>query len=230
MKILMTGSAHPLARALTYGLGEDVTMIPLEGDLLDAEAVRPVVAGADAIIHALPLVLTESPPEGMSDTRRLDSATRGTYHLLSAAGDAGIPRCLLLSSLRLFEKCPEGSFISEWWMPRPDAEIGSLCLYSAEVTAREFAREEKIAVLCLRFARPVRAEGTQENPDPAWIDMEDAVSACRSALEMPLGRPRPWLFHIAGGLPGCPYSTYFARRSPLGFTARRNFGLKGEDA
>jgi len=241
MKVLVTGAAHPLAQALMASLEESYVFRLLDGSsertgaesipgsLLDPETAKAAVAGMDAIVHCLPLVMLEAASKGLSDFEVLDQATRGTYQLLTAAGEAGVQRCLFISSFVLFEGCPPGAYLSEAWMPRPEAKAGSLALYLAELTAREFGRTRQMAVLCLRVA-PLACEEEMQGKalDPRWLDVRDAVFACRKALEIPLEQPRWWVYHIASDFPDTPYAIDRARRPPLSYTPQYRFGIKLE--
>ncbi|MGH2371362.1 MAG: NAD-dependent epimerase/dehydratase family protein, partial [Chloroflexota bacterium] len=128
-----------------------------------------------------------------------------------AAVEAGVRRVVLGSTLALFERYPAQWAVSEAWRPLPDVTVVShLAAYLAEESAKEIARVEPLQVVCLRFADVVddRVIAGQRY-DPRWLHVDDAVQACRLALESTLGRGGQhssgrvdhgwWVFHISGG-------------------------------
>ncbi|MFP6644538.1 MAG: NAD-dependent epimerase/dehydratase family protein, partial [Candidatus Latescibacterota bacterium] len=64
------------------------------GDLSDFDAVRAAVAGVDTIIH-----LGAYPDEADFIDELLEPNVRGLYHVCAAAGEAGVSRLVLASSL-----------------------------------------------------------------------------------------------------------------------------------
>jgi nucleoside-diphosphate-sugar epimerase len=66
------------------------------------------------VLHLAPLGAARREP-----LAALDAATRGTFVLLNAALDAGVPRAILGSSLDLFDRLPAHWDVTERWRPRP---------------------------------------------------------------------------------------------------------------
>jgi len=143
-------------------------------DLGHGDATNDLVRGMDAIVHG-----------GATDPSRsvheqLDGATRRTYNLLYAASQEGVPRVLFLSSLGLMARYGEDLMVTETWRPTPTADTDQLCYQLGEFTCKEFVRENRITVVCLRFGEIFR--GSEEAPGSAALHLDDAVSAVESGL------------------------------------------------
>ena len=115
-------------------------------DLGHDDATDQLVAEIDALIH-----LAELPPAYLDTTPRsanrlIDYQTHCTYNLLHAASQAGVPRCVYASSLRLFAGCEDDWAIDEQWRPRPTTDSPVLAQHLGEFVCREFAREGRIAI------------------------------------------------------------------------------------
>ena len=95
--------------------------------------------------------------------------------------------------------------VTEVWRPRPTAEVPVLSSYLGEFVCREFAREGRIPIACLRLGRLVRAaEAESQAFDSAWLEMEDAVQAFGCALRT---KARAWqIFHIQSEFPGARFT------------------------
>ena len=232
MRIAIAGVAGPVGRALTAALGADHDLLlagvtagargtpgapsgaaVLDGDLRDPEVARRLVEGQGALIHLA--AHPDAWPAGRPDGETLDVCARGTFLVLRAAAQAGVPRVVLLSTLDLFEAYPPGWAVDETWRPRPGTEMRELGPYVGELSGREIARAGwPLSVVCLRLGRTGGAPGGQI--DPRALHPEDAVRAVRLALELrpggapPVGPPgasgwvtpqdRGWrVFHIPGG-------------------------------
>jgi nucleoside-diphosphate-sugar epimerase len=200
MRVLITGAATLLGRAVASGLGSE-HQLRLTGpagsgvtaaDLRSPGDCESLVAGIDAIVH-----LTPYSPERSTDVATekqvLDDAGRGTYVLMHAALQAGVRRVVLASRLELLEPHPCEALVDETWRALPQTTAAGLAPYMAELTLREFVRAENLLGICLRF-------GDLDSP-PDGTSTTDAVSAIRRALAMdPAGRKhRWWLYHISSG-------------------------------
>ncbi len=188
MRLLITGADRPLGTALARGLSRDFALrltgvgpsgppgLPdaeyTPADLRLPEAVVPLVAGMDAVIHAGPF--DPAPLTGPdAEQETLDAAARGTYVLFQEAGRSGMGGVILISRMALLEPYPEDYVVDESWKPLPAPEASSLAPYTSELVGREFAREGSLGVICLRFGALGSREGTTE---------ADAVHAVRQAL------------------------------------------------
>ena len=151
-------------------------------DLGHDEATDRLVAGVDVLVH-----LTASHSEyaerttdnsEISANRLIDYQTRCTYNLLLAASEAGVSRCIYASSLSLFKGCDDDWAVNEQWRPRPSTQSPILAQHLGEFMCREFAREGRIAITCLRLGNPSQLGETADRPpNPAWLSYADAVHA-----------------------------------------------------
>ena len=146
----------------------------------------------------------------VSANRLIDYQTRCTYNLLHAASESGVSRCIYASSLRLFARCDDDWAVNEQWRPRPSTEPPVLAQHLGEFVCREFARERRIAITCLRLGNLGRPNDKAEQPsDPMWLSHNDAVHAFECALAAPA---EPWaIYHIQSAFPGARFSSDKAR-------------------
>ena len=95
--------------------------------------------------------------------------------------------------------------MTEVWRPRPTPEASVLSAYLGEFVCREFAREGRLQIACLRLGRLVRAaEEASQAFDSAWLEMGDAIQAFGCALR---AEARPWaIFHIQSEFSGARFT------------------------
>ena len=188
MKIVVTGADQPLGALLSRRLGGEHEVVAvgtvvepsadpddpeyLRVDLRLPEEVEAALAGADAIVHAMPFDPTEEDGD-RGEVELLDRVACGTYVLAMAAQKIGVRRLVLISQMSLLEDYPEEYAVRPDWQPLPRAEAGSLAPHMAELTCREIARMGRLEAICLRFGALDEEEGTL---------VEDAVGAVEKAL------------------------------------------------
>lgn len=228
MNILITSGASPLAQELARAFAPehdvrltDVVAVQTQWpfvrcDLGHDAATDRLVAGVDALIHLAALPPAQINDSEESANRQLDFHTRCTYNLLHAASEAGVPRCIYAGSLSVFANCEDDWAINERWRPRPSTEPQALVPHLGEFVCREFAREGRLAVTCLRLGHLEQAhDSAAQPPDPARLSYTDAVSAFVCALAAP---PEPWaIYHIQSAFPGARFTTERAQQG-LKFT------------
>lgn len=222
MNILITSAGSELARNVAGALAEAHTLRltelhPVEnivGDFLQSElghdeATNELVRGIDTIIH-----IAEVPPNLLAgadqpDNYAIDYQTRCTYNLLMAASEEGVKRFIYASTLRLFEQHGEDWTVAESWKPRPSVDSFVLSKHLGEFTCREFAREGKINVTCLRLGNLITTETAATTKyDSMWLEMNDAVTAFQGALTS----PSQWdTYHIQSEFPGARFSVRTAK-------------------
>jgi len=132
-------------RIPTPWLGEAVT-----GDLVDRDAVRAVVHGADALVH-----LAAEPDD--ADFSVLEGPNvRGLFHVLDAARQERLARVVLASSIQVLGK---------WWEPGSGPASTSFAAPSnhygltkvwAEQMGEMYARAYGLSVIAARVAFMVR--------------------------------------------------------------------------
>lgn len=218
MNILITSAGSELARNVAGVLAEEHTLRltelypvdTVEGTFVQSElghdaSTNELVRGMDTIIH-----IAEIPPDLLGseadepNNYAIDYQTRCTYNLLMAASEEGVKHAVYASTLRLFEQHGEDWTVTESWRPRPSIDSFVLSKHLGEFTCREFGREGKLNVTCLRLGNLVTADATATaEPDSMWLEMNDAVAAFQGALES----PSPWrVFHIQSEFPGSRFS------------------------
>jgi nucleoside-diphosphate-sugar epimerase len=240
MKVLITGSASRLGRAVAAELAPEHTLRLMDedpvasigeaevvhGSLLEPEIAWRAVRGVDAVVH------TGEPPAtlaaGLSrEQALLERAIRGTHVLLSAAVEAGVGRVVYGSTLAIFAAYPDDVYISERWEPQPRAAMGPLSRYLGELTCREMTRTHHIGITALRLGEVVVEEEVQDaEPNLLWLDVRDAARAFGCALRRDTGRAAAWpqrweVYHIAADIPNAKYLIDHARG--MGYEPRHNF-------
>ena len=166
----------------------------------------------DAIVHS------GEPDAKASVSEQLDVAMRCTYNLLWAAVEERVPRFVFLSSLRLMAPYDEGLAVTERWRPVPSTEAIDLSYHLAEYTCREFAREGKIDVVCLRLGEPA-FDSSAPLSSTAGLTIDDATEAVDRAItsELPpdsTSSRQSWtLLHIQSAVPNARFLTAAAERA-----------------
>ena len=226
MNFLITAGASALAQDLARALSKEHSVRLT--DVVDAsrqwpfvrcdlghdEATDRLVAGVDVLIHlaASYSEYAESTIDNskISANRLIDYQTRCTYNLLHAASESGVSRCIYASSLCLFARCDDDWAVNEQWRPRPSPEPQILAQHLGEFVCREFAREGRIAITCLRLGDLGRPNDKAEQPsDPMWLSHDDAVHAFECAMAAPA---EPWvIYHIQSEFSGARFSIGKAR-------------------
>ena len=217
MNILITSAGSELASNVAGALAEEhelrlTELYPVdnvEGTFVQSElghdeSTNELVRGMDTIIH-----IAEIPSELLAeadqpDNYAIDYQTRCTHNLLMAASEEGVKHAIYASTLRLFEQHGEDWTVTESWRPRPSVDSFVLSKHLGEFTCREFGREGKLNVTCLRLGNLVTADAAATaEPDSMWLEMNDAVPAFQGALES----SSPWrIFHIQSEFPGSRFS------------------------
>ncbi len=224
-KILITNASTRLAQHLASDLATEhdmrltdrapVSEVPgfTQCDLGHDDSTNSLVRGMDAIVHSGHV----DPTDSVSD--QIDAATRCTYNLLQAATDEGVPRLVFLSSLTLMHGYDENFAVTEKWRPTPTAETSNLCCHLGEFVCREFARERRLEVECLRLG-DLAWDGAPASTSALYPD--DAVDAVRKALTADVsegyaGSVTAWnVFHIQSAVPNARFLTATANRQ-LGY-------------
>ena len=217
MNILITSAGSELARNVAGALAEEHTLRltelypvdTVEGTFVQSElghdeSTNELVRGMDTIIHIAEIPSDLLAEADQPDNYAIDYQTRCTYNLLMAASEEGVKHAIYASTLRLFEQHGEEWTVTESWRPRPSVDSFVLSRHLGEFTCREFGREGKLNVTCLRLGNLVTADAAATTePDSMWLEMNDAVSAFQGALES----SAPWrIFHIQSEFPGSRFS------------------------
>ena len=230
MSVLITGAGTPLGRAATDALatsGHSLRLThrssirnpghPFEQSRLGhGRASDRLVEGIDVVVHI--------PDAGRnpSSTDHVDSSTRCTYNLLTAASEAGVRCVLYISTLDLFLPYEEDMSVRETWRPLPSTEPGIMAAYLGEFIAEEFAQEQRFSYTCLRLGHLVTADEAAGQPyDPMWLELTDAARAIAAAVDNRDGQ-RFEIFHVQSSSPRSRFNIDKAR-SALGFEPQWDF-------
>jgi nucleoside-diphosphate-sugar epimerase len=175
MKLLITGAQLGSAWIAERLASRHEVAVDGGMDLRSEEALRPLLAGVDAVLHVEPFALS-LPGTTLSDDEVLDRAARGTFTLLRGMVSAGVERLVLASRLEVLEGHGPGLVLAESWKPLPDTSAAALAPFVAELTAREFVRVHPLQAACLRFGDPDAAEPLSTR--------DDVIGAVESAIAM----------------------------------------------
>lgn len=216
MNILITSASSELARKLATATAESHTIRLTELEPIDTnfefiqselghdESTNDLVKGIDTIVH-----IAEIPPDLLAKTCvpesfEIDYQTRCTYNLLIAASTENVKHFIFASTLRLFEQHGEDWTVKENWRPRPSTDSFVLSKHLGEFTCREFAREGKINVTCLRLGTITTAEeAANAKLNTMWLEINDAVTAFQGAINAP---SRWGIFHVQSEFPGSRFT------------------------
>ncbi len=220
MNVLITSAgselAHRLAHRLAVAASESHTIRLTELEPVETnfefmqsalghdESTNELVKGIDTIVH-----IAETPPELKAksdepDNFEIDYQTRCTYNLLMAASAEGVQHFIYASTLRLYEQHGEDWTVKENWRPRPSTDSFVLAKHLGEFTCREFAREGKINVSCLRLGTIINdEEAAKAEFNAMWLGINDAVAAFQGAIDAP---SRWGIFHVQSEFPGSRFA------------------------
>lgn len=216
MNVLITSAGSELAHRLAVAASESHTIRLTELEPVETnfefmqsalghdESTDELVKGIDTIVH-----IAETPPELKAksdepDNFEIDYQTRCTYNLLMAASAEGVQHFIYASTLRLYEQHGEDWTVKENWRPRPSTDSFVLAKHLGEFTCREFAREGKIDVSCLRLGTIINdEEAAKAEFNAIWLGINDAVAAFQGAIDAP---SRWGIFHVQSEFPGSRFA------------------------
>lgn len=216
-RVLVTGAAGALGRATLDLLADaDVPVTALDlhesdgmtadrvviGDAGDPVAVRAALDGVDAVIH---LAATPAPVPGPPEEVYAGN-TRATFVVLEEAGQAGIGRVVIASSMSVLglpwaERVLHPAYVPvDELLPLQIEDPYGLSKQADEATAAMMARRHGMTTVALRFPRlgePVgklRTTALEWADDPAsgakelwtYLDIRDAARAAWLAVTRPL--------------------------------------------
>ena len=236
MTVLLTGSSGRLGRRIRAALeaaGDDVRLFDLANgaDVLHPAAVAAAARGVDAIVHAAGI-----PDDAGGPTRSkiLPVNVTGTWNVLLAAREHGVPRVVALSSgkaLGLLERDPDYLPVDDAHRGRPSAPY-ALSKWLLEEMCEGFTAGTGVTTICLRpvlVLDETRYASLAAGPElpPArgshwhlgvWVDVDDVAAAALAALTCPdpvhsrlllcagdIGSERPTADLVAEHLPHIPW-------------------------
>jgi nucleoside-diphosphate-sugar epimerase len=196
----LTLTCLPVERGAARGI--------VQASLDHDEATDRLVAGMDAIVH-----IGYQGEEGDA-TALLDYYSRRTYNLLLAASNAGVERCVYISTLKLLQDYEENLTVTERWRPRPPSDDpGLLACHIGEFVCKEFARDRLIKVATLRLGWPVvrgaRPQAARSG-EMAALATDDLAIALNSVLTADIEQWQD--IHLQSPVPGQRFLLHAAQR------------------
>ncbi len=216
-RLVVTGLNGIVGGALLQHMGDDYELVgfsrrpmatqpnchvqSIQGDVADFDAVLTALEGADGVVH---LAVTKDVPPG----DYVQANCMGTYNVLEAARQLGIPRVVYASSGQVTEwpdlntnqpivepygtLCnPEAEPPPEWEVVTKHSEPKVLGLYGAsklwgESLGRMFAGEHGLSVLCIRLGHVTPSgEPEQARDISIYCSHRDAAQMVRRCVEAP---------------------------------------------
>lgn len=205
MKIAITGARTGLGQVLAAHLAPRHEVRAAEVDVLDLEAVRAWVAGADRVVHLARAQARPGEGAAAADSRILDTALKGTCHVMQAAREAGAAQVVQVSDLSIFSGYDDDLILSEDFVALPDTSAPQQAVHLAEGVGHEFAREKPGFVLTLRLGTLVAAADLAAGApfDRDWLDLADAAAAIERGLALDrYDHPEHWgLYNLVADTP-----------------------------
>jgi nucleoside-diphosphate-sugar epimerase len=241
MRICVTGASGKVGRATVEDLrahGYEVTAVDLltvrehsgplvvGADLTDATQAAEVLAGMDAVVH----IANHPAPDLVPPTRTFTDNVAMNFNVLNGAVAAGLSRVVWASSettlgLPFSDIPPEYVPIDEEHYPRSTTAY-ALSKVVSEAMAVELNRWSQIPMVALRFSNVYEVHEYELLPALwddvhsrdfnlwAYIDVRDAASACRMALEADVSGAESVIIAAADTIMTRPTRELLAERFP----------------
>jgi len=189
-RVVLTGAGGLIGRAVTPLLpaGWDLLRTDLRTDdgisgldVTDAEACRAAFTGADAVVH-----LAAVPDPDASWEQLLPANVVGAFQVARAAGECGVRRLVLASSLQAVSAAPVDTQIRSADPARPANLYGATKAW-AEALGSWVAATTATSVVALRIGyfalqRP-DTDAVSAAERAAWLSPRDAAELVRAAVE-----------------------------------------------
>jgi uronate dehydrogenase len=188
MRILITGAAGRIGRTLAQGLGgHDLRLTDIQppaemppgaelllADLTQADAVRPLVEGMDAVIH----MAGHPNSRDWALVERLNIG--GTRAVIEAAALVGVPRVIIASSVHAVGTYPSDVRLTDSMPLRPDCPYG-VSKAANELTLQYHCERFGLTGFALRICsfRPAPADARQLR---LWLSHPDMVRLTQACL------------------------------------------------
>ena len=241
MQICVTGASGKVGRATVEDLrahGHEVTAVDLVtvrehsgpivvgADLTDATQAIEVLAGMDAVVH----IANHPAPDLVPPTRTFTDNVTMNFNVLNAAVTAGLSRVVWASSettlgLPFSDIPPEYVPVDEQHYPRSTTTY-ALSKVVSEAMAVELNRWSQIPMVALRLSNvyevheyellPTLWDDVRSRDFNLWsyIDVRDAASSCRMALEANVSGAESVIIAAADTIMTRPTRELLAERFP----------------
>jgi nucleoside-diphosphate-sugar epimerase len=241
MRICVTGASGKVGRATVEDLrahGHEVTAVDLVtirehsgpvvigADLTDATQAGEVLRGMDAVVH----IANHPAPDLVPPTRTFTENVAMNFNVLHGAMVAGVSRVVWASSettlgLPFGDVPPEYVPVDERHYPRSTTAY-ALSKVVSEAMAVELNRWSQIPMVALRLSNVYELHDYALLPSLwddvhardfnlwAYIDVRDAASACRMALEADLSGAESVIIAAADTIMDRPTRELLAARFP----------------
>jgi nucleoside-diphosphate-sugar epimerase len=241
MRICVTGASGKVGRAAVEDLrahGHEVTGVDLVtvrehsgpvvvgADLTDATQAAEVLSGMDAVVH----IANHPAPDLVPPTRTFTENVTMNFNVLNGAVSAGVSRVVWASSettlgLPFSDIPPEYVPVDEQHYPRSRTAY-ALSKVVSEAMAVELNRWSQIPMVALRLSNVYEVGEYRLLPSLwddvrsrdfnlwAYIDVRDAASACRMALEAQVSGAQSVIIAAADTIMKRPTHELLAERFP----------------
>ena len=241
MRICVTGASGKVGRATVEDLrthGHEVTAVDLltvrehsgpvvvGADLTDATQAAEVLAGMDAVVH----IANHPAPDLVPPTRTFTENVAMNFNVLHGAVAAGLSRVVWASSettlgLPFSDTPPEYVPVDEQHYPRSTTTY-ALSKVVSEAMAVELNRWSQIPMVALRLSNVYEVHEYDLLPSLwddvrsrdfnlwAYIDVRDAASSCRKALEADISGAESVIIAAADTIMRRPTRELLAERFP----------------
>ena len=250
MRICVTGASGKVGRATVEDLrahGHAVTAVDLHtvrehsgpsvvgADLTDPTQAAEVLVGMDAVVH----IANHPAPDLVPPTRTFTDNVTMNFNVLHAAANAGLSRIVWASSettlgLPFSDIAPEYVPVDEAHYPRSRTTY-ALSKVVSEAMAVELNRWSGIPIVALRLSNVYEVHEYELLPALwddvrardfnlwAYIDVRDAASSCRLALEADVSGAESVIIAAADTIMTRPTRELLAERFP-DVPVRRDLG------
>ena len=241
MRICVTGASGKVGRATVEDLrahGHEVTAVDLVtvreftgpivvgADLTDATQTAEVLAGMDAVVH----IANHPAPDLVPPTRTFTDNVTMNFNVLHAAVASGLSRVVWASSettlgLPFSDIAPEYLPVDEQHYPHSTTTY-ALSKVVTETIAVELNRWSQIPMIALRFSNVYEVPDYDQLPALwddihardfnlwSYIDVRDAASSCRMALEADVTGAESMIIAAADTIMTRPTRELLAERFP----------------
>ena len=189
-RVVVTGAGGLIGRAIAALLPASWELVLTDRraadgigalDVTDADACRVAFAGADAVVH---LAAVADPDASWE--RLLPANVVGAHQVARAAGECGVRRLVLASSLQAVSAAPVETQLRSADPPRPANLYGATKAW-AEALGSWVAATTATSVVALRIGyfaleRP-DADAVPAGELAAWLSPRDAAELVRAAVE-----------------------------------------------